>query len=83
MSQKFKILFYNFMIFLILFDILYIPVWIFSIEMNPVKAVIVAGITALLMPWAKSANTESHRRVVVHSYAIDLYKKYQHSRIKL
>ena len=83
MSQKFKIVFYNFMIFLILFDILYIAVWIFSIEMNPVKAIIVAGITALLMPWAKSANTESHKRVVVRSYAVDLYKKYQHRRIKL
>ena len=83
MSQKYKIVFYNIMIFLILFDILYVAVWIFSIEMNPVKAVIVAGITALLMPWAKAANTETHRRVVIRSYAVDLYKKYQHSRIKI
>lgn len=83
MSQKFKIVFYNFMIFLILFDILYIAVWIFSIEMNPVKAVIVAGITALLMPWAKSTNSQLHSKVVIHSFAVDLYKKYQHSRIKL
>lgn len=83
MSQKFKIVFYNFMIFLILFDILYIIVWIFLIEMNPVKAVIVAGITALLMPWAKAANTESYKKVIIRSYAVDLYKKFQHSRIKL
>lgn len=81
MPQKFKIVFYNFMIFLILFDILYLIVWMFSIEMNPVKAVIVAGITALLMPWARMKNFKSCKKVVIHSFAVDLYKKYQHSKI--
>ena len=81
MSQKFKIVFYNFMIFLILFDILYLIVWMFTIEMNPVKAVIVAGITAFLMPWARSQNLQTCRRVVIRSYAVDLYKKYQKSKI--
>jgi len=81
MPIKFKIVFYNFMIFLILFDILYLLVWIFSIEMNPIKAVIVAGITAIIMPWAKSRNFQSHKKVVIRSFAFDLYKKYQSSRI--
>jgi hypothetical protein len=53
----------------------------FSIEMNPVKAVIVAGITALLMPWARMKNFKSCKKVVIHSFAVDLYKKYQHSKI--
>jgi len=82
MSIKFKIVFYNFMIFLILFDILYLIVWMFTIEMNPVKAIIVAGITALLMPWARSTNFQTHRKVVIRSYAVDIYKKYQHSKIQ-
>ena len=81
MPLKFKIVFYNFMIFLILFDILYLIVWIFSIEMNPVKAVIVAGITSVIMPWARSTDFQSRRKVVIRSYAFDLYRKYQNSRI--
>ena len=81
MPVKFKIVFYNFMIFLILFDILYLIVWMFSIEMNPVKAVIVAGITALIMPWARSMDFQSRRKVVIRSYAVDLYRKFQNSRI--
>jgi len=81
MPVKFKIVFYNFMIFLILFDILYLIVWMFSIEMNPVKAVIVAGITALIMPWARSTIFQSRRKVVIRSFAVDLYKKYHHSKI--
>ena len=81
MPVKFKIVFYNFMIFLILFDILYLIVWISSIEMNPVKTVIVAGITALIMPWARSTIYQSRRKVVIRSYAVDLYRKFQKSRI--
>ncbi|HAH24840.1 MAG TPA: hypothetical protein DCL77_13995 [Prolixibacteraceae bacterium] len=69
------------MIFLILFDILYLIVWMFTIEMNPLKAIVVAGITALLMPWARSINTQSQKRVVIRSYGVDLYRKYQKSRI--
>lgn len=49
MPLKFKIVFYNLMLFLIIFDVIYLVVWILSIEMNPVKAVLVAGFTALLM----------------------------------
>lgn len=81
MPRKFKIVFYNFMIFLILFDILYLAVWIFSVEMNPVKTIIVAGVTALLMPWARSKNFQSHRKVVIRSFAVDLFMKYHHNKI--
>ena len=81
MPLKFKIVFYNFMIFLILFDILYLIVWIFSIEMNPFKTIVVAGVTSLIMPWARSMVSQSRRKVVIRSYAVDLYRKYQNSRI--
>lgn len=80
MPLKFKIAFYNFMIFLILFDILYLMVWIFSIEMNPIKTVIVAAITSIIMPWARSAVDASPRKVLIRSVAFDLYRKYQNSR---
>ena len=76
MSLKFKIVFYNFMIFLIIFDVIYLFVWLLTIEMNPVKAIIVVGITFLLMPWAKANHFHSGRKVIIHSYAIDLYRKY-------
>jgi len=74
MPLKFKIVFYNFMIFLILFDIIYLAVWILSIKMDPVKAVIVAGVTILLMPWARATNLQKGRRVAIRSLAYDLYK---------
>ena len=77
MPQKFKLAFYNFMIFLIIFDIIYLIVWIFSIQMNPVKAVIIAGVTALLTPWAKAINRQSGRKVVIRSYAFNIYKRFQ------
>lgn len=77
MSLKFKIVFYNLMLFLILFDVIYLVVWVLSIEMNPAKAFIVAGITALLMPWAKATHQENGRRVAIRSYFLDLYKKYK------
>lgn len=77
MPQKFKLAFYNFMIFLIIFDIIYLIVWIFSIQMNPVKAVIIAGITALLTPWAKAINRQSGRKIVIRSYAFNIYKRFQ------
>jgi hypothetical protein len=77
MPLKFKIVFYNFMIFLILFDVIYLMVWIFSIEMNPIKAVIVAGVTTLLMPWARATNFQSGRKVAIRSFAYDIYKKRQ------
>jgi hypothetical protein len=69
------------MIFLILFDIIYLIVWMFTIEMNPLKAIIVAGITVLLMPWARSQYLDAHRKVVIRSYAFDIYRKYQKSKI--
>ena len=80
MPLKFKIVFYNFMIFLILFDLLYLMVWLFSIEMNPIKTVIVAVVTSVIMPWARSAVFESRRKVIVRSYAFDLFRKYQNRR---
>jgi len=81
MSLKFKIVFYNVMIFLILFDILYFIVWAFSVEMNPVKIIVVAGITSLLMQWARTASEQSKRKVVIRSLAFDLYRKYQDNKI--
>jgi hypothetical protein len=65
------------MIFLIIFDIIYLIVWIFSIQMNPVKAVIIAGITALLTPWARAIDRQSGRKVVIRSYAFNIYKRLQ------
>lgn len=73
MPLKFKIVFYNLMIFMILFDIIYLSVWIFSIEMNPIKAVIVAGITILLMPWARATHYQTGRKVAIRSLAYDFF----------
>ena len=74
MPLKYKIVFYNLMIFLVLFDIIYLSVWILSIEMNPIKAVIVAGVTILLMPWARPTNHQAGKKVVIRSLAYDFYK---------
>ena len=76
MKLKFKIVFFNFMLFMIIFDVIYLVVWIFSVQMNPVKAVIVAGITALLMPWVRAARLESGSKVVIQNYVYILYSKY-------
>jgi len=76
MNIKSKMLFFNFMIFLIIFDFIYLTVWIFSIQMNPVKAVIVVGIAALLTPWVRHANHHSGQKVVIRSIAFSLYHKY-------
>lgn len=81
MSLKFRIVFYNVMIFLFLFDILYLFVWVLSIEMGWVKTIIVACITALLMPWARKNTTPTKRKVVIRSIGYHLYKKYQTSKI--
>lgn len=75
MSLKFKIVFFNVIMFLIIFDIIYLIVWIFSVQMNPVKAVIVAGIAALLMPWVRATHLESGRKVFLRSFASVLYRK--------
>ena len=77
MPLKFKIIFYNLMLFLIIFDVVYLIVWVLSIEMNPIKAILVAGFTALLMPWAKATHLESGRKVAIRSFAFVLYKKYR------
>ena len=76
MSLKFRIIFYNFMIFLIIFDIIYLFVWIFSIHMNPTKAILAALASALLMPWARPTHAESGRKVEIRSYGYVAYKKY-------
>ena len=80
MPQKFKIVFYNFMIFMIIFDVMYLFVWIFSITMNPLKAIIVAGMTVLLMPWARRSKSKSGK-VVIRIYGYDFYRKYKKQRI--
>jgi hypothetical protein len=82
MNLKFKIAFFNFMIFLIIFDVIYLFVWILSIQMNPVKAIIVAGIAALITPWARPSNLKSGRKVVIRSYAYALYNKYRKNKTK-
>jgi len=74
MALKFKIVFYNFMIFLFIFDIIYLMVWIMSIEMNPVKGIIVAGVAALVMPWARPTQLPSGRKVAIRSLAYIVYK---------
>jgi hypothetical protein len=76
MSLQLKIVFFNLMIFLILFDIIYLFVWILSIQMNPVKAVIVAGTAALLTPWIKKADPQSDRKVIIRNFAFAWYNKY-------
>ncbi len=76
MSLKFKIVFFNLMIFLIIFDIIYFLVWIFSIHMNPAKAVIAAGVAVLFTPWARATNLQMGRKVAIRSFAFVLYHRY-------
>lgn len=82
MSLKFKIVFYNLMIFLVIFDIIYLFVWIFAIVMDPIKAMIVAAVAALIMPWARPTNHSSGRKVVIRSLAYVLYKKYHKQKVR-
>lgn len=83
MSLKFKIVFYNLMIFLVIFDIIYLFVWIFSIHMNPLKGLAVAAIAALVMPWARPNKTSSGRKVAIRSLAFVLYKKYRKPKLEI
>ena len=83
MSLKFKIVFYNLMIFLIIFDIIYLFVWIFSIHMNPLKGLAVAAIAALVMPWAKATNNHKGRKVAIRSLDFVLYKKYRKPKLEI
>ncbi len=76
MNLKFKILFFNFFIFLIIFDLIYLFVWVLSIHMNPVKALITAGIAALITPWARASKKPVGRKVIIRSYAFVAYHKY-------
>jgi hypothetical protein len=76
MNLKYKILFFNFLIFLAIFDVIYLVVWILSIHMNPVKAVIVAGLAALLTPWVRPANQDSGQKVMVKSFVLSFLNKY-------
>ena len=74
MPLKFKIAFYNLMIFLFIFDVIYLVVWIMSIEMNAVKGLIVAATAALIMPWARPTQLPSGRKVAIRSLAYVFYK---------
>jgi len=76
MKLKFKIVFFNFMIFLIIFDIIYLIVWMFSIQMNPLKAFIVTALAALITPWVRATNLESGSKVYIRSYASVIWNKY-------
>ncbi|MEI8113108.1 MAG: hypothetical protein WCI54_05740 [Bacteroidia bacterium] len=77
MKNKYKIVFFNFMIFLIIFDLIYIFVWIFSMHMNPVKAILIAGIALLLTPWIRQSNLQDGRKIVVRSYVYSFINKYR------
>jgi hypothetical protein len=74
MPLKIKIVFYNLMIFLFIFDIIYLPVWIMSIEMNATKGLIVAATAALIMPWARPTHLPSGRKVAIRSLAYIVYR---------
>jgi len=76
MSLKYKIVLFNLVVFLIIFDLIYLVVWILSIQMNPVKAVIVAGIAVLFTPWIKQADPRSDRKVTIRNFAFAWYNKY-------
>lgn len=76
MNLKYKILFYNIFMFLVFFDVLYIIFWVFSIQMNPLKAILVAVITTLLMPWIKASDPDSGRKVAIKIYAAIVYKRF-------
>jgi hypothetical protein len=80
MPLKFKIVFYNLMIFMVIFDILYLFVWIMSIEMNAVKGLIVAVTAALIMPWARPTHLPSGRKVAIRSLAYIVYKNVSEKR---
>jgi hypothetical protein len=74
MPLKIKIVFYNLMIFLFIFDIIYLPVWIMSIEMNATKGLIVAATAALIMPWARPTHLPTGRKVAIRSLAYIVYR---------
>ena len=74
MPLRIKIAFYNLMIFLFIFDIIYLFVWIMSIEMNAVKGLIVAATAALIMPWARPTRFSTGRKVAIRSLAYIVYK---------
>ena len=74
MPLKFKIAFYNLMIFLFIFDIIYIVVWAMSIEMNAEKGLIVAVTAALIMPWARPTHLPAGRKVAIRSLAYIVYR---------
>ncbi len=76
MSLKYKIIAFNTLIFLIIFDAIYLLVWIPSVHMNPVKALIVAGIAGMLTPWVKASEPGSGQKVVIWSYLYAWYNKY-------
>lgn len=82
MPLKFKIVFYNLMLFLVLFDFIYLMVWIFSIEMNLLKAFIVGGLTVFLMPWARKSKSKSGRKVIIRSFGYEMYKKHKKQGVK-
>jgi hypothetical protein len=74
MPLKIKITFYNLMIFLFIFDIIYLFVWVMSIEMNAVKGLIVAATAALIMPWARPTHLPTGRKVAIRSLVYIVYK---------
>jgi hypothetical protein len=70
------------MIFLVIFDVIYLFVWIYSIVMSPLKGLIVAAVAALIMPWARPTNHSSGRKVTIRSLAYVLYKKYYKPKVR-
>ncbi len=77
MKLKYKIILFNFLMFLVIFDVLYIIFWVFSIQMNPIKAILVATITVLFTPWVKASKQQSGKKVTVKIFASELIRKLQ------
>jgi len=77
MKLKYKIVLFNFLMFLVIFDVLYIIFWSFSIQMNPVKALLVATIAVLFTPWVKASKQQSVKKVTVKIFASELIRKLQ------
>lgn len=76
MNYKLKIFLINLIVFLIIFDIIYLTIWIFSIKMNFFKALMVATIAVLITPWIKPASQSGNNKILVKIYANTLINKY-------
>ena len=75
MNIRYKLIFYNIVIFLVVFDVIYLIVWVLSIQMTPLKALVAAIFAAFCTPWARRTNGEQGGKVVIRNYAFIVYNK--------